>query len=126
MRAGVLVVPLGLAGAIVVASLLTALSATAPAAVPVVGVGAWVGVAIGCPSRGRSAKWPVLAPPGALFFYGAPVVLSGSATFAGYVRLDDTATWLAMTDQVFSHGRSLSYLPPSTYSLLLAANVTNG
>lgn len=126
VRVGVLLVPLGLAAALVLASLLTAWSTIAPAAVPVVGVGAVVGLVIGWPSRRRIAKWPALAALGALLVYGAPVLLSGSATFAGYVRLDDTATWLAMTDQVFLHGRSLAHLPSSTYSLLLAANVTNG
>jgi hypothetical protein len=125
-RVGVLLVPLGLAAALVLASLLTAWSTIAPGAVPVVGVGALVGLVVGWRSHRRIVKWPALAALAALLVYGAPVLLSGSATFAGYVRLDDTATWLAMTDQVFSHGRSLSDLPSSTYSLLLAANVTNG
>ncbi len=123
---GVLLVPLGLAAALVVASLLTTWSTIAPAAVPVVGVGAIVGLVIGWPSHRGIAKWPALAALGALLVYGAPVLLSGSATFAGYVRLDDTATWLGITDQVFAHGRSLSDLPSSTYSLLLAANLGNG
>jgi hypothetical protein len=126
VRVGVLLVPLGLAAALVVASLLTAWSAIAPAAVPLVGVGTVAGLVIGWPSRGGIAKWPAFAALGALLVYAAPVLLSGSATFAGYVRLDDTATWLAMTDQVMSHGRSLAYLPSSTYQLLLAANVANG
>ncbi len=126
VRVGILLVPLGLAAALVVASLLTAWSEIAPAAVPLVGVGAVAGLAIGWPSRRGIAKWPAFAALGALLVYAAPVVLSGSATFAGYVRLDDTATWLAMTDQVMAHGRSLAYLPSSTYSLLLSANVTNG
>jgi hypothetical protein len=126
IRTGVLVVPLGLAATIVLASLLTAWSPTAPAAVPVVGVGALAGIVVAWPVWRGIAKWPALAAVGALLVYGAPVLLSGSATFAGYVRLDDTATWLALTDQVFSHGRSLASLPPSTYSLLLGANVTNG
>jgi hypothetical protein len=126
VRVGVLLVPLGLAAALVVASLVTAWSVLAPGAVPLVGVGALAGLALGWPSRRGIARWPALAALAALLVYAAPVLLSGSATFAGYVRLDDTATWLAMTDQVFSHGRSLSDLPPSTYQLLLAANVSNG
>ena len=36
------------------------------------------------------------------------MILSGQATFLGYVRLDDTATWFAFIDQFFSHGRALS------------------
>jgi hypothetical protein len=123
---GVLVAPLGLATVIVVGSLLTAWSTSAPAAIPLVGVGTVGGLLLGWPTRRGIVKWPVFAALGALLVYGAPVLLSGSATFAGYVRLDDTATWLAITDQVMSHGRSLAYLPSSTYQLLLAANVTNG
>ena len=124
-RAGVLLVPLGLAAALVVASLLTAWSAIAPAAVPLVGVGAVAGLAIGWPSRRRITKWPAFAALGALLIYAAPVLLSGSATFAGYVRLDDTATWLGITDHVMFHGRSLTDLPPSTYSLLIGSYVAN-
>jgi hypothetical protein len=125
VRVGVLLVPLGLAASLVVASLLTAWSAIAPAAVPVVGVGTVAGLAIGWASHRRIAKWPAFAALGALLIYAAPVLLSGSATFAGYVRLDDTATWLGITDHVMSHGRSLTDLSPSTYSLLLASYVAN-
>jgi hypothetical protein len=124
-RVGVLLVPLGLAAALVAASLLTAWSAIAPAAVPVVGVGAFAGLVMGWPPHRRIARWPALAALGALLVYAAPVLLSGSATFAGYVRLDDTATWLGITDHVMFHGRSLTDLPPSTYSLLIASYVAN-
>ena len=54
------------------------------------------------------------------------MILSGQATFLGYVRLDDTATWFAFIDQFFSHGRALSSLPSSTYSLLLSTDLTQG
>ena len=119
---GVLVVPLGLAAAIVVASLLTAWSVTAPAAIPVVGVVAAAGLVVAQPVR-RLALWPVLTAFGVLLAYGAPVLLSGSATFTGYLRLDDTATWLMIADHVMSHGRSLTDLPPSTYRLVLEETV---
>jgi hypothetical protein len=121
---GVLVVPLGLAAAIVVASLLTAWSVTAPAAIPVVGVVAVGGLLIVQPIR-RLAFWPALTALGVLLAYGAPVLLSGSATFAGYLRLDDTASWLAITDHVMSHGRSLTDLPPSTFRSVLTEYVEN-
>jgi hypothetical protein len=88
---GVLVAPLGLAAAIVVASLLTAWGVTAPAATAVVAVGAAAGLIIARPVR-RLALWPALTAARVLLAYGAPVLLSGSATFAGYFRLDDTAT----------------------------------
>lgn len=134
VRVGALLVPLGLAGALVLAALLTAWSPLAPSAVPVVGVGAAGGLLLawrarpwrGLRERREDVAWPALAALGALLIYAAPVLLSGSATFAGYVRLDDTSTWLAMTDQALAHGRSLASLAPSTYRLLLAANVSNG
>ena len=121
---GVLLIPLGLAAVIVFTSLFTEWSVTAPAATPVVGVVAVAGLVIAQPVR-RLALWPALTALGVLLAYGAPVLLSGSATFLGYVRLDDTASWLAIADHVMSHGRSLTDLPPSTYSLLLKEYVAN-
>src|ERR687895_245140 len=52
--------------------------------------------------------------------------LSGHATFAGYIRLDDTATWMALTDRVMEHGRSLDGLAPSTYEATLSFNLGDG
>lgn len=121
---GVLVVPLGLAAAIVAASLLTAWSVTAAAAAPVVGVVAVAGLLIFRPFK-RFTMWPALAALGVLAAYGAPVLLSGNATFAGYLRLDDSASWMGITDHVMSHGRSLADLPPSTYRVVLEEYVTN-
>ena len=123
--AGPLVVPLGLAAAIVIAALLTAWSTSAPIAVPVVGAAAAVGLWIGS-RRTRLGRWPVLAAVAILLAYGAPVLLSGQATFAGYIRLDDTATWLGIVDRVMGHGRSLTGLVPSTYQLNLNAYVGTG
>jgi hypothetical protein len=123
-RAGVLLIPLGLAAALVVASLLTAWSSTAAAATPVVGVVAVGGLILERPFR-RLALWPALAAVGVLLAYGAPILLSGSATFAGYLRLDDTGAWLALTDHVMTHGRSLADLPLSTYRSVVGEYVAN-
>ena len=123
--AGALTIPLGLAAAIVVAGLFTQFSFSAPAAVPVV-------AAIGGVGLLRAWRHSRLPPPaiaaaiGALLVYGAPVILSGQATFLGYVRLDDTSTWFAFVDQFFAHGRSLSALPASTYNLLLSTDLVRG
>jgi hypothetical protein len=120
---GALAIPLGLAAAIVVAALLTISSATAPAAAPVVAAGGVAGLARAW-RRTKLAPAVLVAAAGVLLIYGAPVILSGQATFLGYVRLDDTATWLAFIDQFFAHGRSLATLPTSTYNLLLQTNLT--
>ena len=120
---GALAIPLGLAAAIVVAALLTISSATAPAAAPLVAAGGLAGLARAW-RRTKLAPAVLVAAVGVLLIYGAPVILSGQATFLGYVRLDDTATWLAFIDQFFAHGRSLATLPASTYNLLLQTNLT--
>ena len=58
--------------------------------------------------------------------FAAPVVLSGNATFGGYIKLDDTATYFAMTDRVMEHARSLAGLAPSTYEATLATTIAIG
>lgn len=117
-----LLVPLGLAAAIVLAGTMTSFSATARAATPVVAVGALAGLALAWP-RGRLERWPLLAAAGAVLAYGAPVLLSGQATFAGFVKLDDTATWFNVVDVVLAHGHSTAGLPSSTFALLYNGDV---
>jgi len=58
--------------------------------------------------------------------FAAPIVLSGEATFAGYIKLDDTATWLAFTDQLMERGRDLEGLAQSTYARTLEVNLEGG
>ncbi|MGD0196717.1 MAG: hypothetical protein ABSC56_02240 [Solirubrobacteraceae bacterium] len=119
---GPLTIPIGWASAIVVAGILTAFSGTASMAAAVTTIGALLGVGYVW-GRARLGAAPALAAIGVLFVYGAPVIMSGEATFLGYVRLDDTATWFNLIDQLFSHGRSFSSLPPSTYALNAFTNL---
>ncbi len=58
--------------------------------------------------------------------FGAPVFMSGRATFAGYVKLDDTATYLAMLDRFMGHGYNTAGLAPSTYSETLNTSLALG
>ncbi|MGA2321922.1 MAG: hypothetical protein ABSG95_14500 [Solirubrobacteraceae bacterium] len=117
-----LLLPSGLAAALVVAGTVTAFTATAPAAVPVVAAGAAAGLLFAFPGR-RLGPWPVLAAVSVLLVYGAPVLLSGQATFTGFIKLDDTATWFNVIDHVMSHARSVSGEAPSTYSLVYTGDV---
>ena len=116
---GALVIPLGVAAVIVVAGLLTLSSAIAPATVAVVAVLGVIGLIRHRDRLLRLDPWAVGLAVLVLLAFGAPVILSGQATFAGYQRLDDTATWLSIVDRVMSHGRSLAGLAPSTYQLNL-------
>jgi hypothetical protein len=113
---GALVPPVGLAVIVVVAGLATLDDSTAELATPAVALVAVAGLLLSPPwRRGRIDTWALAAAGGVFACFAAPIVLSGEATFAGYIKLDDTATWLAMTDRVMEHGRSLQDLAPSTY-----------
>lgn len=114
---GPLLLPLGLAAALVVAGTLNAFELTAPAAVPVAAIGAIAGLPLAWAGRQRLWGWPQLAALGVLIAYGAPVLLSGEATFAGFVRLDDTATWFNIVDHLSSGPNAAAGEPPSTYAL---------
>jgi hypothetical protein len=119
---GALLLPVGLASALVLAGTLTAFDWSAQAAVPLVGVGALAGLIFAWPGW-RVGRWAALAAIGVVFVYGAPVLLSGGATFTGFVRLDDTATWFNVIDHVMSHGHSVAGQAPSTYSLVYTGDV---
>jgi hypothetical protein len=119
-----LLVPTGFAAIVVIALFATLLAATAPLTVPVVLTLGVVGLATALPARlRRFDAWAVLGAVAVFAVFAAPVVLSGDATFAGYVKLDDTATFLAMTDRALEHGRSLAGLAPSSYEAAVAVNL---
>jgi hypothetical protein len=122
---GPLTIPIGLATAICLAGLLTSFNATAPIAAPITALGALLGVGFVW-GRARLGAAPALAAIGVLLVYGAPVILSGEATFLGYVRLDDTATWFNLIDQLFTHGRSFAVPISSTYELNAITNLAVG
>jgi hypothetical protein len=125
LASGALLVPVGLAGALVLAALLTTNGVTAPLAVPVDAVIAAGGLVVAWRTR---SEWPVpdwslVAALGVLLAYGAPVLATGTATFTGFIKLDDTSTWLGITSHLFSDGRSTAGLAPSTFKLLLDTNL---
>ena len=112
IRLRVLLLPTGFAAIIVIAQLVTLSASTARFAPWVVAVVALAGLVVSRPWRNRRPdRWPAAAGLGTFAAYAAPVVLSGSATFAGWIKLDDGATWLAITDRMMTHGRSLAGVP---------------
>ena len=72
-------------------------------------------------TRGRPA--PGVA---AYAVYAAPIVASGEATFAGYVKLDDTATLLGMLDYALERGTHVTGLAPSSYEAMLTFLLGDG
>lgn len=123
---GALLLPLGLATVIVVAVAATATSATARLATPTVVAVGLIGLILGRREVRRAAGPWLVAAAAVYLIYGAPVLATGAATFTGYIKLDDTATWLGITDHVMSHGRDLHGLAPSTYQAVLAAYLPGG
>ena len=118
---------LGLATIVVVGQFFTLAEGTARFTTLAVLFLAAAGYGLGLRGRFRRfSRWSPIAAGGVFAVYAAPIVLSGDPTFAGFIKLDDTATWLALTDRIMEHGRDLSGLAPSTYEATLAFNLGDG
>ncbi|MCU0314107.1 MAG: hypothetical protein MUC84_08625, partial [Solirubrobacteraceae bacterium] len=130
---GALLPGLGVAALAVVMSPLTADPATAELTLPVVVGGAFAGlgllVAGAGPRTGLAALRPTPATAAtgvaAAAVYLAPVVLSGAPAISGYIRLDDSATWIAIADHVLTSGRDVAGLAPSTHQAALASYLSS-
>jgi hypothetical protein len=113
---GALLIPAGLAVAVLVAQATTLTDATAELTLPLLVVLGALGLLLMAHRQtGPLDGWALAAAAGVYAAVAAPVVLSGDATFAGYIKLDDTATWLALSDRLLEHGREVHGLAPSTY-----------
>jgi hypothetical protein len=123
---GALLLPLGFALLIVEADLATMTGATAQLATPLAIALAIAGFGLTDRRLAGRGPWPAVCALAVFAVYAAPIVLSGQDTFAGYITLDDTATWLALTDRVMEHGRALSGLAPSTYRQVLDDYLNGG
>jgi hypothetical protein len=130
---GPLLAPAGFLAVIVFAGILTSRGEIAALATPGAVALALSGYALSLSGRGERLHlgaqidgWAATAFLAAFAVYAAPVVLSGHPTFTGYIKLDDTATWMAFVDRVMEHGRDLSGLAPSTYRSSLQVNLAIG
>ena len=113
---GCLLLPLGLAAALVVAGTLSAYRDLAAGSARRRARGPRGPAS--CLGRKAAAGRLVLARGRRrLLAFGAPVLLSGQATFAGFVRLDDTAAWFNIIDHLPSGPHVAGSELPSTYSL---------
>ena len=100
---------------------------TADLGAPLVVVLALIGFGLSLPRRfGRVDGWLVATGAAVYGVFATPAVLTGRATFLGYIKLDDTATYLAMLDRATHHGYNAAGLAPSTYETLLDAAYVNG
>ena len=110
---GVLLAPVGFVALAALARLLTQEDATAALALPAVVLLAVAGFVL---ERSwlrtlRPDPWVALAAVGVFAVFGAPVILSGDPTFAGYLALADTSHQLGLADLLVNHGFDLGALP---------------
>jgi hypothetical protein len=119
-------VPAGFAVIVVVGGFATLSGATARLAAPAVLALAVAGLALSLPWKVRGDGWAATAAIGVFAVFAAPIVLSGRATFSGYIKLDDTATYLAMLDRAMQHGYNVAGLAPSTYEATLKTSLAYG
>ena len=124
--AGALLLPAGFAVLIVLAQALTTSDATAGLTTPVVAGFALAGLVYGRTELRRALTPGLAAALVAYLCYGLPVLATGEAGLTGYIKLDDTATWLAITDQIMANGRNLTGLAPSTFEAALQTYVATG
>ncbi|MGI8461706.1 MAG: hypothetical protein ACR2OC_08750, partial [Solirubrobacterales bacterium] len=125
---GELLLPAGLAGIVVAGQATASFDPTAELTTPLIVALALGGLAAAL-RRHRRLRSNLAATLACLFcglVFAAPVIASGEPTFGGYIRLDDTSTWLALTDRIIEHGRSLEGLAPSSYEATLAFNLGDG
>ena len=104
--AGVLLLPVGFVALMALARLLTQEEATARLALPAIVVLAVAGLALER-RRLRALRpdpWLALAAVGLFALFAAPVVLSGSPSFAGYLALPDTSHQLSLANLLAHHG----------------------
>jgi hypothetical protein len=119
-----LLLPVGSAVIVAVTSFAVGIVPSAALITALVAALAAFGLALGGIRRIDNAA---LGAAGGVFLcFGAPVLASRTATFAGYIKLDDTATFLSLADRALEHGRSLAGLAPSSYEATLAVSLAHG
>ena len=122
---GAVVPLLGLGVLIALTGPFVLLDETAELAAPAAVLAAAAGFALSRPWRDprlrAAVPWPVLVAAGAYLVYAAPSLLTGQGSITGYVKLDDSATWLALTDHVLEFGRDRSGVPLGSYARTLDA-----
>lgn len=125
---GLLIVPVGFATLIAVARLVTEEQASAPLALALLAVLAVAGLVAG---RGRLRELRpdpliVLAAGGVFAVFAAPVVATGTPTFAGYLALPDTSHQLALAEHYAEHGPDVGGLAMGSTRASVAQYIAGG
>ena len=112
---------LGLCAAIVVAQFMVVADETAELAVPAIVVLAALGLLIGWGQvDSRPSPWAIGAALLVFFVFAAPFIAYGAPTWGGYIKLDDTGTFMGIVDHTFEFGRGVGNLAPSTHEAMIS------
>ena len=113
---GILLLPAGCAVLLAYARVVTANPTSARLALPVLVVLVIAGLALSRERLRTLRPDPllVLAAVGVFLAFGAPVFMSGTPTFAGYLALPDTSHQLSIAWLLAHHGPDASVLDPSS------------
>ena len=115
-------VALGFLVIAILGSLLTISTVTAPHTALVVALLGAVGLGVGFTRMRSLIRFEFASIWAGLLTYilfGLPVIASGSPSWVGWVKLDDPATFLAVTDRLMSVGRTTPDPVTSTYSRVI-------
>jgi hypothetical protein len=114
---GLLLLPVGCATLLAFARLVTANATSARLALPLLVLLALAGLALGRDRLRRLRPDPLLALAalGVFAVFGAPVIMSGNPTFAGYLALPDTSHQLAIAHLLAHHGPDAAVLQPGSF-----------
>ena len=125
---GGLVLPVGMAGSMVLLSLPFGLGLGAPFAFAFVLIFAAAGAFLGRTRLvGSLPELPLaLAVLAAFGLYIAPVVMTGEATFAGYTFLGDNSIHFSLMDHVVDHGSRMTGIPGGSFGEVLSRNLDTG
>ncbi len=127
-----LLLPVGFAAVVVLATVFTVLDATAELAAPALAVAALAGFALALRDRRRDLLpspawlWPALAAAIAFAALAAPVLLTGKPGLTGLVRIVDLASQIDLAAYLVEHGRSTAIDVDSSYHLVTDQLLNNG
>jgi hypothetical protein len=127
---GALIAPVGLATLMVLEACATASPSTARLGIVVATAGAAAGLVLGRPwadlrVRG-SWRAPLAMTAGVYLVFALPSLLTGQGLVTGFIKLDDSATWIGLADHALRHGRDVSGTGTGTTRQVFAEYLTGG
>jgi hypothetical protein len=124
---GVLLLPVGCAALLAYARLATADATTARLALPLLVVLVLAGLLLGRDRLRvlRPDPWLAVAVLGVFVVFGAPVFLSGTPTFAGYLALPDTSHQLSLAQLLAHHGPDTTGLASGSFKSSMTSYIAS-